>query len=510
MMPRKGFEKVRSGCTTCKARKVKCDEARPECLRCRTSARICGGYRAPPPGSFSWNSLLQIRPSTIPCSAANNNAELRGLDFFRCIVAPALTNPLGNSFWKYTVCQLAIQEPATKYAVLAIGSLYEHFDLSSDDSSTSNEYRLAVHYYNKALRQVATSEHLDAEAVLRISILFICIEFLRGNAIAAIKHCRHGIHILDSIEQASPDTSAIIHHLSIFPFFFGATPSDFPAPRITKYASNHLHDLPRAVERLDCLMSESTRLVRAFDPYRLGIIDMAEVPCSLITTQHELGRDLDAWYTHFFTLIQNSKSNVENRGLLRILEMRWNVCKIWVHIASHQDETFCDTFRNGFERIIQLAREEAASISSPEPRKISFFKFEMGLSPLLHFVLLKCRFLQVRLEALGLLRALSCARESLWDSRWMYAISRRFIEREHGLELSPWLIGLGLDHKQLNHALPSDDKRIRDSWLDDEIQFHIDRDGSRIKKRRISFYSCGGVPGAVEIVRDWVYLSENY
>ncbi|TRX96336.1 hypothetical protein FHL15_002608 [Xylaria flabelliformis] len=337
MMPRKGFEKV------------KCDEARPECLRCRTSARVCGGYRAPPPGSFSWDSLLRIRPSTIPGAVANN-AELRGLDFFRCIVAPALTNPLGNSFWKRTVCQLAVQEPATRYAVLAIGSLYQQFDLSSDDPPTSNEYHLAVCYYNKALRQVATSEHLDAETILQISILFICIEFLRGNAIAAIEHCRHGIHILDSIEQTSPDTSAIIHHLSIFPFFFGATPSHFPALRITKYPSNHLHDLPRAVETLDCLMSESTRLVRAFDPYRLGTIDMAELPCLLKTTQHKLGRDLDTWYTKFSTLIQNSKSNNETRGLLRILEMRWNVCKIWVHIASHQDETFCDTFRDEFKR----------------------------------------------------------------------------------------------------------------------------------------------------------------
>ncbi|KAI0551741.1 hypothetical protein F4679DRAFT_593167 [Xylaria curta] len=496
MMPRKGFEKVRSGCITCKARKVKCDEARPECLRCRTSARICGGYRAPPPGSFSWSSLLQIRPSTIPCSAANS-AELRGLDFFRCVVAPALTNPLGNSFWKRTVCQLALQEPATRYAVLAIGSLYEQFDLSSDAPPTSN-------------KQVATSEHLDAETILRISILFTCIEFLRGNAIAAIEHCRHGIHILDSIQQASPDTSAIIHHLSIFPFFFGATPSDFPPLRITKYPSNHCYDLSRAAETLDCLMSESTRLVRAFDPYRLGTIDMAEIPCSLITTQHELERDLDTWYTQFSILIQNSKLNDENRALLRILEMRWNVCKIWGRIASHLDEMFCDTFRDQFERIVQLAREEAASRSSSEPRKISVFKFEMGVSPLLHFVLLKCRFLQIRLEALELLRTLACVRESLWDSRLMYAIGRRFIEREHGLEPSPGSVGLELERTHLNHALPSDDKRIRDSWLDDETQFHVDRNGSRIRKRRISFYVCGEVPGGVRIVRDWIYLSENY
>ncbi|KIW66113.1 hypothetical protein PV04_08317 [Phialophora macrospora] len=49
MAPRhKSFHhKVRSGCVTCKARHVKCDEGRPGCLRCRKSNRRCGGYDLP-------------------------------------------------------------------------------------------------------------------------------------------------------------------------------------------------------------------------------------------------------------------------------------------------------------------------------------------------------------------------------------------------------------------------------------------------------------------------------
>ncbi|KAL5049900.1 hypothetical protein BDW71DRAFT_138826 [Aspergillus fruticulosus] len=33
------------GCYTCRARKVKCDEARPVCKRCIKGSRVCGGYR---------------------------------------------------------------------------------------------------------------------------------------------------------------------------------------------------------------------------------------------------------------------------------------------------------------------------------------------------------------------------------------------------------------------------------------------------------------------------------
>lgn len=167
---------------------MKCDEGRPECLRCQTSGRVCEGYRAPPLGSFSWSSLLEVRPSTIP-SSESSIAELRSLDFFRCIVAPALTSPLGKSFWTHPVCQLAIQEPATRHAVLSISLLYERF-AHSTISTSSNRQDLAVRYYNKAMRQIATSKYLDADTTLLISILFICIEFLRGNHFSAIEHCR--------------------------------------------------------------------------------------------------------------------------------------------------------------------------------------------------------------------------------------------------------------------------------------------------------------------------------
>ena len=37
-------KKCRSGCSTCKQRKVKCDETKPECLRCIRVGKICGGY----------------------------------------------------------------------------------------------------------------------------------------------------------------------------------------------------------------------------------------------------------------------------------------------------------------------------------------------------------------------------------------------------------------------------------------------------------------------------------
>ncbi|KAI3321864.1 hypothetical protein HD806DRAFT_502160 [Xylariaceae sp. AK1471] len=504
--PRKGFEKVRTGCITCKARKVKCDENQPHCLRCRSTGRICAGYRTPPPGSFSWDNLLRVRPSTIP--SASSSTELRGLDFFRCIVAPALTGPWGNSFWIRQVLQRAIQEEATRQAVLAISSLYERFDPLSYDSSFSDEHTVAVRYYNRALKQVATSKHLDADAVLFLSILFTSIEFLRGNAKAAIEHCRHGIHILKTTKQASSDMSAIFHHLSVFPYFFGATPSDFPLLQNLDYPNHHIQNLSQAVEILDCLLSSCVRLVRAFDPYRLGTVDVAKLPPLLIVAQQELRQELDTWHAGFSTFRQGLESNDKNRSVYRILEMRWLVCKIWVDIASYQDETFCDAYRDQFERIVELAREEAAFREISGTAKPSVFQFEMGLSPLLHFVVIKCRFLKLRLEAWALQKTLACARESLWDAALMYATNRCIIEREHGIKLDPQLIERRLEGIGLDCTLPSDIQRVRDSYLEDEVQ-HVEYGGSRMTRRRICLFVRPAVGNVVEIVQDWIYVPER-
>ncbi|KAM3540802.1 hypothetical protein ARSEF1564_006270 [Beauveria bassiana] len=40
--------KTRTGCITCRIRRVKCDEAKPMCNRCMTSGRMCDGYKSPP------------------------------------------------------------------------------------------------------------------------------------------------------------------------------------------------------------------------------------------------------------------------------------------------------------------------------------------------------------------------------------------------------------------------------------------------------------------------------
>ncbi|KAK5944941.1 hypothetical protein PMZ80_002144 [Knufia obscura] len=53
--------KVRTGCDNCKKRRVKCDERKPECLKCLKTGMQCSGYTIVEPRG--------IQPATVPSSA---------------------------------------------------------------------------------------------------------------------------------------------------------------------------------------------------------------------------------------------------------------------------------------------------------------------------------------------------------------------------------------------------------------------------------------------------------
>ena len=52
--------KVRTGCLTCKIRRVKCDEGKPACQKCTSTGRKCDGYYIAPRKAKSENSITDV------------------------------------------------------------------------------------------------------------------------------------------------------------------------------------------------------------------------------------------------------------------------------------------------------------------------------------------------------------------------------------------------------------------------------------------------------------------
>lgn len=85
----KRFAKVRTGCLTCKQRRVKCDEAKPVCQRCKTGRFQCAGYDPPKAWIFDpqprssrhfqllGNELVNTSDSTVPlCLSSTVNTRI--------------------------------------------------------------------------------------------------------------------------------------------------------------------------------------------------------------------------------------------------------------------------------------------------------------------------------------------------------------------------------------------------------------------------------------------------
>lgn len=458
---------------------------------------------------------------------------MRSLDFFRLVVAPNISGPTTDHLWTAPVLQLSIQDVTARDAVLAISLLYEASLEARDHRAVhptprqQQKNEMASRYYGRSLRRVATAAatDLDAHLVLFLSILYMSVDFLRGHEAGAIAHCRHALRIAQTSSRPPPtELVAVLSHLNVFPFFFGATLSDFPLWNSREDPlRRELTNMYEVSASLDRLMARTVGLLREFDPFRLGTCGNdqdrdtpAEPHSSLIARWCRLCQDLDAWSTVFFAF-QRSQPKITSKAetaVYRTLEMRWRVTRIWASCLGEVEETAYDKHQDQFERIVELAREEdhekQAGSNHGEAGLRPVFRFEMGVLPLLHFVAIKCRSLALRLEALVLMRRLGCPREALWDARRTYAIGRRIVEREHDLEMAPNEDGTSSGEVMSDAAAhaPKEDKRIRDSYLGTKTVQCEGSSGATMLRQEIVFFMYDSSQSKVIEVRDWIHYSK--
>ncbi|MCJ1308043.1 hypothetical protein MMC25_001693 [Agyrium rufum] len=219
--------RARTGCITCKIRRIKCDETKPACLRCTSTGRKCDGYltkerklssrpkHAVPKESASQSSSTpsSIRARSpaihaltyVPRSASKTGVEIRFLEFFYVRTAPALSGFIKDDFWKQVVRQLGISEPPITQAMTAVAAYHQRFDqLMQSDIGQPIDEPYAVDQYNKAISALVTrlSTSQDTFITLVACLLFTCLEMLRGNERAALGHITSGAGIVASYRKS--------------------------------------------------------------------------------------------------------------------------------------------------------------------------------------------------------------------------------------------------------------------------------------------------------------------
>ncbi|KAK2012349.1 hypothetical protein LZ32DRAFT_605572 [Colletotrichum eremochloae] len=112
-MTRKGQPKVRTGCLTCKSRKVKCDEAKPACVRCTSTGRRCEGYAVVVPSNRAIararSRTTRLRDAIAQARAGweGGGSEKATLEYFARDVSHKLPQNRENEFWTVAVPRMS-------------------------------------------------------------------------------------------------------------------------------------------------------------------------------------------------------------------------------------------------------------------------------------------------------------------------------------------------------------------------------------------------------------------
>ncbi|KAK2002529.1 hypothetical protein LX36DRAFT_678257 [Colletotrichum falcatum] len=475
-MARKGKRKVRTGCFTCKIRRVKCDEAKPNCLRCSRSGRVCDGY--PDPARRRSDQLRLMRPQSLFPDIGMQ--ESRALQYFCEMVSPNLPGTTDPYFWTHLVVQFSRYEPAARHSIIAISSLYEDIVRGEDNPSGVLSHQnhnniITLRHYNAAIKEL--KEIQSPGLVLLVCILFICLEVLQGNRDAAVRHCTHGIAILAGSESASLTwvreyLVPLFRRLTTLPFFLRpkeANELDLAIPRYW-LPSLSFSNQSEAGVMVDDVLNQAMRLARQGFSFRVGPSPYEPIPLCLLEEQHRILCLARQWYAMFRAL--ESRSKVRETSLARALMLaKYRVALVWgAEAFSRTDigyDDYDDEFRSMIDEIVEATAFEKKVSVKPRP------SFEMGFIPPLFFCAHRCRVLDLRLKALRLMKTITAPQESIWGREGMYALARLIIEVEHGLALDdngrqrPGTVPVYPipEDTRVLHFSPEDEKKYYETWF---------------------------------------------
>ncbi|KAJ5734881.1 C6 zinc finger domain-containing protein [Penicillium malachiteum] len=377
---------------------------------------------------------------------------LRSLEYYRLQVAPVLSGTLPPSFWTRLIPQMIYHEPVIRNAATAVGSLYEDYQNGLTRNLKSSNRDFALTQYNKAIHHVAHSQTGNLDIMITLCILFMSIEFLRGNSNAALFHYRHGRKILNSY-NAPPHLLGVFRQLNVFTLFY----SDFLDSPLSNGTINPspngpFDDLTQAQESLDWLTYRSMNVSFALNQCIMMTEDNETINL-LLSQVRQLDRDLDVW-SQAFTLVKGDHDPRPIHGpICQVLEARWLICKMWIS-QSPGDRSVPSPSHDyqglEFQRITDLA----FGVARFEAKDSVGVIIGAGFPAVLHFLIIRSRSLELRLAALSLFKEKCCLEiYATWDSKLLYTAAKTALEEEHGILLgSEWVVGDEWDFERLLRA----------------------------------------------------------
>lgn len=179
---------------------MKCDESEPYCQRCVSTGRKCDGVRAKKVVHFLHENHANINicsPSTVPHINSHpwliDSAERHVFGFYLQQVAPVLSGSLDEGLWKVIVPQLAHDDDAVKFSILAISDFFAHPVKTPQHGQVlskvvSRKHLQALKWYGRALAVYRRNDFTVFRSdLLAKTVMFVSLEIQQNNIAAGLR-----------------------------------------------------------------------------------------------------------------------------------------------------------------------------------------------------------------------------------------------------------------------------------------------------------------------------------
>lgn len=478
--------KTKTGCRTCKIRRIKCDEEHPWCRRCTSTGRKCDGYEfLPPKGNIRWTMPLLAKPDRT-CSLSHHrlasiphlsSEESLGFAFFRSRTTSEIAGFFKSELWEYTVLQISHDEPCIKTSLSTLGFMHLSLQRGIEKTGSNQEGILGLQYYSKAIHLVRdrinnANSSESIQVALVCCLLFVCVEMLLCQNINALTHIQTGCRILlDLPESQKNDPKSLVprykgnflikqledifSRLACDATYYGAqSPAmvlhswDFPTsfPDIFRTVEEARRYLDPIMGSVSAFRGDLRRAASQNVPENIS--DWAMRDCwehallrkfavdgqnRILRLQSAIRSSLDRWLAAFENFKRREKVGLASEDLRarNLLESQYFVGLFFMLTWNSTHEMDCDRFIPQFARVIQLVEEYVGIASSHKQAAnlLPIFTVESGIFPSLTMVALKCRDSRIRRRAISLLSQ-HIRQEGLWVGKLIARYAKQVADLE--------------------------------------------------------------------------------
>ncbi|KAJ3497438.1 hypothetical protein NLG97_g1906 [Lecanicillium saksenae] len=424
---KKWAPRAKTGCMTCRIRRVKCDETRPSCSQCISTKRKCDGYaNSPQPQHVVIGLVKSPDYSHSPPGVQLGQFESRMFHMFRNETVKHVAGVFDHSFWKVNVLRAARIYPAIWHASLAVAAMQERNIIhahSQNQDIKRKFYGFALLQYNAAIKilleiaQKSTQSVAEQETLLMASLLFTTLSILQSDGSQAITHANNGIQLFyrwrywEQAEHArrtgdrilSPDFFATIVAVATSQFHYDrSTISPWSLRNLSKRVecTGEFESASDAFIHLEPLLTGMMEILNGLNPDTNQIQQL-----QLIHEKQRSYRDDFLIWKEKYARLQQCKllSEEDSWAMIQIKALSIGV-DVALHLSLDDLDMEFDEFYSSFEKIVKLT-ETLLETEDQGPTQWGY-SFSHSISMLLFFVSTSCRDSALRRRAITLLRSI--------------------------------------------------------------------------------------------------------